>query len=132
MRAADRAREDVIEAPWSAVVLTAMVEPPAPAVNTSTRAGGRIRGNTARLRRVLPVRDRKTGVAFWGPPIVDPEGPPRMKFVKRAVIGLVIAFAVFYLVTKPQDAAGAVQGVVTAVWEAGVAVVDFLVALVAG
>ena len=55
-----------------------------------------------------------------------------MKFVKRAVVALAIAFAVFYLVTKPQEAAGAVQGVIAAVWGAGVAVVDFFVALVGG
>lgn len=55
-----------------------------------------------------------------------------MKIVKRAVIALAIAFAVFYLVTKPQDAAGAVQGVIGAIWAAGAAVVDFFVALVGG
>lgn len=53
-----------------------------------------------------------------------------MKIVKRVIIGLVIAFAVFYLVTKPQDAAGAVQGVIAALWGAGVAIVDFFVALI--
>jgi hypothetical protein len=52
-----------------------------------------------------------------------------VKLVKRIVIGLVIAFAVFYLVTRPHDAATAVQNAVAAVWGAGVAVVDFFVAL---
>ena len=33
-----------------------------------------------------------------------------MKLVKRIVLLLVIAFAVFYLITRPQDAATAVQG----------------------
>lgn len=55
-----------------------------------------------------------------------------MKLVKRIVIGLVIAFAVFYLVTRPQDAANAVQAAVGAVWGAGVAVVEFFVELAGG
>ena len=55
-----------------------------------------------------------------------------MKVVKRIVIGLAIAFAVFYLVTRPQDAANAVQGVIGAIWGAGAAVVDFFAALVSG
>jgi len=52
-----------------------------------------------------------------------------MKLIKRITAGLVIAFAVFYLVTRPEDAANAVQGAVGAVWGAGVAVTDFFVAL---
>ncbi|HET6302686.1 hypothetical protein [Microbacterium sp.] len=55
-----------------------------------------------------------------------------MKLVKRIVIGLVIAFAVFYLVTRPEDAANAVQGAVGAVWGAGVAVTQFFVSLAGG
>ncbi|NLP86006.1 hypothetical protein HF576_19410 [Microbacterium sp. CFH 90308] len=55
-----------------------------------------------------------------------------MKLVRRIVVVLIIAFAVFYLVTRPQDAANAVQGAVGAVWGAGVAVVDFFVALAGG
>lgn len=55
-----------------------------------------------------------------------------MKLVKRIAIGLVIAFAVFYLVTRPQDAANAVQGAFGAVWGAGVAVTNFFVALASG
>lgn len=55
-----------------------------------------------------------------------------VKLVKRIAIGLVIAFAVFYLVTRPQDAANAVQGAFGAVWGAGVAVTNFFVALAAG
>ncbi|GAA1468169.1 hypothetical protein [Microbacterium thalassium] len=52
-----------------------------------------------------------------------------MKLLKRIIIGLVIAFAVFYLVTRPEDAANAVQGALDAVWGAGVAIADFFVAL---
>ncbi|NYE20239.1 hypothetical protein [Microbacterium immunditiarum] len=55
-----------------------------------------------------------------------------MKLVKRIVIGLIIAFAVFYLVTRPEDAANAVQGAVGAVWGAGVAVTQFFVSLAGG
>lgn len=55
-----------------------------------------------------------------------------MKLVKRIVLVLVIAFAAFYLITRPQDAANAVQGAIGAVWGAGVAVVDFFVALAQG
>lgn len=55
-----------------------------------------------------------------------------MKIIKRIVLVLVIAFAAFYLITRPQDAADAVQGAVGAVWGAGVAVVDFLMALATG
>ena len=55
-----------------------------------------------------------------------------MKLVKRILLALVIVFAVFYLVTRPQDAANAVQGAVGAVWGAGVAVTQFFGALVSG
>lgn len=55
-----------------------------------------------------------------------------MKLLKRIIIGLVIAFAVFYLVTRPQDAANAVQGAIGAVWGAGVAVTEFFMALADG
>ena len=55
-----------------------------------------------------------------------------MKLVKRIAIGLVIAFAVFYLVTRPEDAATAVQGAAGAVWGAGAAITEFFGALVSG
>lgn len=55
-----------------------------------------------------------------------------MKLVKRIVIGVVIAFAVFYLVTRPEDAANAVQAAVGAVWNAGAAVTQFFVSLANG
>jgi hypothetical protein len=55
-----------------------------------------------------------------------------VKLVKRIVVVLVIAFAAFYLITRPHDAANAVQGAIGAVWGAGVAVVDFFMALAAG
>ncbi|WP_417562783.1 hypothetical protein [Microbacterium sp.] len=52
-----------------------------------------------------------------------------MKIVKRLVIILVVAFAVFYLLLRPQDAANAVQTVIGAIWGAGEAVVNFFTAL---
>ncbi|GAA2992811.1 steroid 5-alpha reductase family enzyme [Microbacterium terrae] len=55
-----------------------------------------------------------------------------MKIVKRIALALVIAFAVFYLVTRPEDAANAVQGAIGAVWGAGVAVTQFFVELANG
>lgn len=58
--------------------------------------------------------------------------PSIVKLVKRLVVGLVIAFALFYLVTRPQDAATAVQGAVGAVWGAGVSVTNFFVTLAGG
>ncbi|WP_312854973.1 hypothetical protein [Agromyces agglutinans] len=41
-----------------------------------------------------------------------------MKWVKRIVVALVVVFALFYLVTRPEDAATAVQAAVDAVWGA--------------
>ncbi|WP_350347942.1 hypothetical protein ABIQ69_15065 [Agromyces sp. G08B096] len=41
-----------------------------------------------------------------------------MKWVKRIVVALVVVFALFYLVTRPEDAASAVQAAVGAVWGA--------------
>ncbi|QKJ19620.1 hypothetical protein [Microbacterium hominis] len=55
-----------------------------------------------------------------------------MKIVKRIALGLVIAFAVFYLVTRPEDAANVVSGAVAAVWGAGAAIVEFFVSLAGG
>ena len=37
-----------------------------------------------------------------------------MKWVKRIAIGLVVVFALFYMITRPEDAANAVQGAVGA------------------
>ena len=37
-----------------------------------------------------------------------------MKWVKRIAIGLVVVFALFYMITRPEDAANAVQGAVAA------------------
>lgn len=39
-----------------------------------------------------------------------------MKWVRRIALALVVLFALFYLVTRPEDAANAVEGAVGAVW----------------
>jgi hypothetical protein len=53
-----------------------------------------------------------------------------VKLVKRILIAVVIIFAVFYVVTRPQDAASAVEGAVGAVWNATTAVGQFFTSLV--
>lgn len=52
-----------------------------------------------------------------------------MKILKRIVIVFVIAFALFYVATRPQDAANAVHSAVAMVWGAGEAVVHFFTSL---
>ncbi|WP_197061058.1 hypothetical protein [Microbacterium mangrovi] len=52
-----------------------------------------------------------------------------MKIVKRVAIIFVIAFAVFYVITRPHDAANAVQVAANAVWGAGAAIVNFFASL---
>lgn len=48
-----------------------------------------------------------------------------MKWVKRLLLALVVIFALFYLVTRPEDAANAVKASVGAVWGAVGAVGTF-------
>jgi hypothetical protein len=52
-----------------------------------------------------------------------------VKWVKRIAIGLVIGFALFYTVTRPEDAASAVQGAFAAVWGAAESVGRFFTSL---
>lgn len=52
-----------------------------------------------------------------------------MKWVKRIVLALVVVFAFFYMITRPEDAAGAVQGAIDAVWGALQAVGRFFSSL---
>ncbi|MDR6905386.1 putative membrane protein [Agromyces sp. 3263] len=52
-----------------------------------------------------------------------------MKWVKRIVIALVVVFAFFYLITRPEDAATAVEGAVGAVWTGVEAVGTFFTKL---
>lgn len=53
-----------------------------------------------------------------------------MKWVKRIVIALVVVFAFFYMITRPEDAANAVQGAVGAVWGGVESVGQFFTSLV--
>jgi len=54
-----------------------------------------------------------------------------VKWVKRILLGLVVLFALFYLVTRPEDAANAVQGAFAAVWGGVEAVGRFFTSLAA-
>ena len=64
-----------------------------------------------------------------GLPTVLAEGNARVKWVKRIVIALVVVFAFFYLITRPEDAATAVEGAVGAVWTGVEAVGTFFTKL---
>ena len=88
--------------------------------------------STRRGHGVFATRGVRRACARPGDRAVEQQkskGPRTVKLVKRIVVVLVIAFAAFYLITRPQDAANAVQGAIGAVWGAGVAVVDFFMAL---
>jgi hypothetical protein len=52
-----------------------------------------------------------------------------MKWVRRIALALVVLFALFYLVTRPEDAANAVQGAVDAVFGGAEAVGRFFSSL---
>ena len=54
----------------------------------------------------------------------------RVKLVKRLALGLVVVFALFYMITRPEDAATAVEGAVGAVFGATEAVGRFFSSLV--
>lgn len=49
-----------------------------------------------------------------------------VKHVKKAALVLVVLFCLFYLISRPQDAAGAVRGAVDAVVGAILAIFTFL------
>ena len=53
-----------------------------------------------------------------------------MKVVKRILIAVVVIFAFFYMVTRPEDAASAVEGAVGAVWSGVESVGRFFTSLV--
>lgn len=57
------------------------------------------------------------------------KGTATVKWVKRIVLGLVVVFAAFYLITRPEDAANAVQGAVDAVFNAAGSIVTFFTSL---
>ena len=72
-----------------------------------------------------------SGLATWGPacPPAVSKGT-RVKLVKRLALGLVVVFALFYMITRPEDAATAVEGAVGAVFGATEAVGRFFSSLV--
>jgi hypothetical protein len=49
--------------------------------------------------------------------------------MRKVAIGLVVAFALFYLITQPEGAASAVRGAAGAVVIAFESVIDFVTAL---
>jgi hypothetical protein len=52
-----------------------------------------------------------------------------VKWVKRIVVGLAVVFALFYLITRPEAAADAVQGAFAAVFAGAEAVGRFFTTL---
>ena len=52
-----------------------------------------------------------------------------MKWIKPILLALVVVFALFYLVTRPEQAANAVQGAVDAVFTGAEAVGRFFTSL---
>jgi hypothetical protein len=52
-----------------------------------------------------------------------------VKWVKRIVVGLAVVFALFYLITRPEAAADAVQGAFDAVFAGAQAVGRFFTSL---
>ncbi|WP_051138772.1 hypothetical protein [Agromyces italicus] len=63
------------------------------------------------------------------PAIRHSKGTTAVKWVKRIVLGLVVVFAAFYLITRPEDAANAVQGAVDAVFNAAASIGTFFTSL---
>lgn len=55
-----------------------------------------------------------------------------VKFVKRLLVGVVIAFVLFYVITRPEEAANAVQAVWSWILGAVTAVGSFFVELANG
>jgi hypothetical protein len=64
-----------------------------------------------------------------GLPAVAVEGKAPVKWVKIIGLALVVIFALFYMITRPEDAAEAVQGAFGAVWTASDAVGRFFTSL---
>ncbi len=62
-------------------------------------------------------------------PAVAVEGKAPVKWVKVIGLALVVIFALFYMITRPEDAANAVQGAFGAVWTASEAVGRFFTSL---
>ena len=52
-----------------------------------------------------------------------------MKWVKRIILALVVVFAAFYVITRPEDAANVVQGAFGAVFTATESIGQFFSSL---
>lgn len=52
-----------------------------------------------------------------------------MRYVKKVALVLIVLFCLFYLISRPEDAAGAVRGAVDAVANAVSAVFTFFASL---
>ncbi len=52
-----------------------------------------------------------------------------MRWIKRILVFLAVTFALFYLITRPEDAAGAVKGAFVAVGDAFSAIITFFTSL---
>ena len=57
------------------------------------------------------------------------KGIPYVKWVKRILLAAVVVFAVFYVITRPTDAANIVQGAFGAVFTATEAIGQFFSSL---
>ena len=79
-----------------------------------SRRAARIIGAARRRAIVKDCLGSPTGGGL--PTVRRLEGNDRVKWVKRIVIALAVVFALFYLITRPEDAANAVEGAVGAVW----------------
>lgn len=62
-------------------------------------------------------------------PTVAIEGKAPVKWVKIIGLALVVIFALFYMITRPEAAADAVQGAFGAVWTGAEAVGRFFTSL---
>ncbi len=52
-----------------------------------------------------------------------------MRWIRKILLAMVVIFAVFYLVTRPQDAAAAVRGAFSAVADAFGSIITFFTSL---
>lgn len=70
---------------------------------------------------------RGSGTQVWAAPVVVglPEEVDTVAIARKMVVLLAVAFAVFYLVSQPEDAADAVRDVFTFVGEVFDAIIRF-------
>ena len=78
------------------------------------------------------VERAESGLAHWGERRAHChrlEGNVRVKWVKGIAVTLVVVFALFYMISRPEDAATAVEGAVGAVVTGAEAVGRFFTTL---